>query len=113
MHDEIKSKNPGPLTLNYRIFVGTHVPNIMVPRNKIHVASESFSFVSKATKEDDVYELMEVTKILQATLTSSTIKKKKVDGLVMLLTNEENEENEVESEIEEFRSEEVEGNSKE
>lgn len=96
--DEIKSKNPCPLTLEYIVFAGTHVPNIMVPRNKIHTYNEIFSSMSKATKEDILHELFEVSKGLQATITSSTIGKKKVDDWIMLLMNEEDEEKEVDCE---------------
>lgn len=93
MHfDEIKRKILGGLTLDYNVFVGTHVPNIVVQRNKSHAVRGSFTFVSKATKGDVLHELMEVSKALQETITSSTIGKKKVDELIMLLTNEEDEE---------------------
>ena len=68
------------------------MPNIVVPRIKTHVTSWTFSSVSRAIKEDVLHELMEVSKALQATITSSTIRKMKVDDLIMLLTNEEDEE---------------------
>lgn len=38
--------------------------------------------MSKATKEDVLHELMEVSKALQVTITSSTTRKNKVDDLI-------------------------------
>ncbi|CAI8590816.1 unnamed protein product [Vicia faba] len=104
---------PGPPTLDYRLFIGMCVLDIVVPRNKSHAASGDFSSMSKSTKEDVLHELMEVSKTLQATITSSTIRKNKVDDFIMLLTHEECDEKEDESEKEESGSEEVEDNSEE
>lgn len=44
--------------------------------------------VSKATRNDVLLELMEVLKALQETITASTIKKRHVDELIKMLSNE-------------------------
>ncbi|KAI5418166.1 hypothetical protein KIW84_042703 [Lathyrus oleraceus] len=49
--NEIKNKNPGPLTLDYKLFVGSHVTDIKVPRSHSQATSGSYSSGSKTTKE--------------------------------------------------------------
>ncbi|KAI5442932.1 hypothetical protein KIW84_011823 [Lathyrus oleraceus] len=46
--------------------------------------------VSKTTKKDVLLELMEVSKALQMTITSSTIRKRNVEKLIKMLTKEKN-----------------------
>ncbi|MCI45666.1 envelope-like protein, partial [Trifolium medium] len=60
--DEIESKKPPPLSLDYKLLIGKHVPNIVIPKRK-DVAGTSGS-LPKAIKDDVLAELMEVSKAL-------------------------------------------------
>lgn len=102
--NEIKNKKPCPLNLDYKLFVGSHVADIGVLRSHIHAASGSYFSSLNVTKEEVLYEPMEMTKTLQSTIIPSTIRKNKVDDLIKLLLNEE--EGEEEGEEEEDNSEE-------
>lgn len=102
--NEIKNKEPCPLNLDYKLFVGSHVGDIELPRSHSHVASGSYSYGSKTTKKEVLHKLMEISKTLQAKITSSTIRKNKVDNLIKLLSN--GKEGEKEAEEEEDYSEE-------
>ncbi|KAI5394588.1 hypothetical protein KIW84_061286 [Lathyrus oleraceus] len=104
--EERRNKKPLPLTLDKKLFVGTHVPNIMAKHHGQTVSGSS-SLVSKATRKDVLYELMEVSKALQVTITSSTIRKRSVDGLIKML----NKENDVKDEDEDDNEEEEEEKS--
>lgn len=73
------------------------------------------STLSKSTKKDVFLELMQVSKAIQETITTSTIRKKNMDNLIKMLTMEKEieEEEEVGSEEEEeIASEKDEDNSK-
>lgn len=111
---ETPRKKTGPLNLDRKMFVRTHGPYIMV-KHQGQTVGENSSYLSKATKKDVLYELMEVSKDLQATISASTTKKKKVDELTNLMTNEKEgeDEEEVDSEKEESGSEEDEFGSEE
>lgn len=89
----MKNKKPLPLTLNKKLIVGTHVLDIMVKHHGQTVGGIS-SPTSKATRKDVLSELMEVSKALQETITPSTIKKRSVDGLIKILTKENDVEDE-------------------
>ncbi|XP_050888628.1 uncharacterized protein LOC127093769 [Lathyrus oleraceus] len=91
--EEMKNKKPLPLTLNKKLIVGTHVPDIMVKHHGQTVVGIS-SPASKATRKNMLSELMEVSKALQETITPSTIKKRSVDGLIKILTKENDVEDE-------------------
>ncbi|KAI5439425.1 hypothetical protein KIW84_024993 [Lathyrus oleraceus] len=72
-----------PLTLDKKLFMGIHVPNIMV-KYQGQSASENSSTISKATIKYVLLELIEASKYLQETIISSTIRKKNVDGLIIM-----------------------------
>ncbi|MCI73182.1 hypothetical protein A2U01_0094446, partial [Trifolium medium] len=54
---EIESEKPLPLSLDYKLLVSKHVPDIVIPKRK-DVAGTSGS-LPKATKDDVLAELME------------------------------------------------------
>lgn len=86
---EMKNKNHLPLALDKKLFVGTHVPDIMV---KYHdqIVGGSSSHVSKATKKKDVLlEQGEVAKSRQETISASTIRKKKVGEMIKIMNKNE------------------------
>ncbi|MCI20181.1 envelope-like protein, partial [Trifolium medium] len=60
--DEIESKKPLPLSLDYKLLAGKHVPDIVILKRK-DVAGTSGT-LPKATKDGVLAELMEVSKAL-------------------------------------------------
>ncbi|XP_050895217.1 uncharacterized protein LOC127101818 [Lathyrus oleraceus] len=94
--NEIKKKKPGPLNLDYKLFVGSHVADIKMPRSHSHVASGSYSSGFKTTKEEVLHELMEMSNTLQSTIISSTNRKNKMDDFIKILSNKEEGEEEAE-----------------
>lgn len=81
--------------------MGTHVPDIEV-KNQGQTSSGNSSLVSKSIRKDVLLELMEVSKALQETIYTSTIRKRNVDGLIKMLPKEK------EADAEEYDSEEEE-----
>ena len=63
--DEIKNKKEMPLTLDYMLFVGTHVQDIVVSRNQNKFVDGNSSHLSKSTKNDVLLELNEVSKSIK------------------------------------------------
>lgn len=82
--EEMRNKKSLPLTLDKKLFVETHIPNIMV-KHRDQTIGGSSSPVSKATIKDVLLELMEVSKCLQETITAIIIRKKKADGLIKIM----------------------------
>lgn len=78
-----------PLTLDYKLFVGIHVPEIMVSRNPDKVVDGNSSPLSKSTKKDGLLKLKEVSKSLEETIRSSTLRKKNMDRLIKMMSKEE------------------------
>lgn len=64
------------LTLDYRIFVGTHVLNIVVSKNQDKYVDGNSSPLSKYTKKDLLPKLKEDLKAFEETIISSTLRKK-------------------------------------
>ncbi|XP_057418311.1 uncharacterized protein LOC130712496 [Lotus japonicus] len=64
--DEPLGKKPLPLKFDYRLFAGTHVPDIMLSAAK-GTSSASGTKVLGSSKEDIVAELQKISKILQDT----------------------------------------------
>lgn len=98
---ETPNKKAGPLTLNYRLFVGTHVPDIVVKKHQVEAIVGDYSPVSITTIKDVLLDLIEVSKALQETITASTIRKKNVDGFIKMLTKEKEVEGEKKTDSEE------------
>ncbi|KAI5427904.1 hypothetical protein KIW84_033073 [Lathyrus oleraceus] len=112
---EAQSKKAVPLTYDYKLFIQTHVPYIVVTKYQDRYVVGNSSTLSKSTKKDVFLELMQVSKAIQETITTSTIRKKNMDNLIKMLTMEKEIEKEEEvgsEEEEEIASEEDEDNSK-
>lgn len=84
-HPQDTLKKVWPLTLDKKLFVGIHVPNIMV-KYQGQSASENSSPISKATIKYVLLGLIEVSKYLQETIISSTIRKRNFDGLIIMFS---------------------------
>lgn len=99
--EEGQYKNVGPFTLDYKMFVGTHVLGIIMTKHQGQVANGNSSPIFKATRKDVLLKLMEVSKDLQETNMASTIRKRNVDELIKMLTKEKEAEEEEEADSEE------------
>lgn len=53
------NKKAEPLTLDYRLFIGTHVPDIVVIKYQ-----DQYSSLSKSNRKDVLFELVEVSKAI-------------------------------------------------
>lgn len=82
---EAPNKKAGALTLDYMLFIGTRVPDIIVTKYQGEVIGGKYSPVSKATRKDVLLELIKVSKALQETIITSTTRKRNVDGLIKML----------------------------
>ncbi|XP_057444279.1 uncharacterized protein LOC130736466 [Lotus japonicus] len=83
--DEPQGKKPMSLKFDYRLFVGTHVPDIMLSAAK-GPASISGTQACGTSKDDILAELRAVSKSLDATIQASKIRKKSVDKLIQVLS---------------------------
>lgn len=87
---EVKSKNAMPLTFDMKLIGGEHVPNIMVNHNKSQVVGVSSSSISKSIRTRVLFVLKEMSDDLQDTISSSSLRKQKVDDLINLMKRENN-----------------------
>ncbi|CAK8577756.1 unnamed protein product [Lathyrus sativus] len=85
---ETPNKKDEPLTFNKKLFVETHVLDILVTKYQGETTGGNSSLVFKATRKDALLELMEVSKILQEIIAASIIRKRNVDELIKMLTKE-------------------------
>ncbi|XP_057452268.1 uncharacterized protein LOC130744091 [Lotus japonicus] len=83
--DEPQGKKPMSLKFDYRLFVGTHVSDIMLSAAK-GPASTSGTKAGGSSKDDILAELRAVSKSLDATIQASKIRKKSVDKLIQVLS---------------------------
>lgn len=60
----------------------------MVAKYQCQISGCNSSPVFKATRKDVLLELMKVSKVLQETITTSTIRKRNVDEFIKLLIKE-------------------------
>lgn len=67
----MKSKKYVPLTFEYRLFEGSHVPSIDLNKIQCQTPNEGSSIFTKTTKLIMLYELVEVSNALQALITKS------------------------------------------
>ena len=102
---ETPNKKVGPLTLDKKLFVGTHVPNIMVTNHQGQTTGGNSYLVSKAARKDVLLDPMEVPKALQETIIVSTTRKRNMDGLIKMLTKEKEVEDEEKDNSEEEEEE--------
>ncbi|XP_057443304.1 uncharacterized protein LOC130735245 [Lotus japonicus] len=80
--DEFPSKKASPLTVNYRLLVGAHVRDVAGLAEMTQGEGSS----SQKTPGTLLDELMAVSKMLQDTISSCTLRKKNVDSLIVELT---------------------------
>ena len=76
--DSVK-KRESPLSLHYKLFEGTHVPDIVSTSGK--AASGAVS------KEDLIAELKDTCKVLEATIKANTEKKMELERLIKRLSD--------------------------
>ncbi|KAK2389857.1 hypothetical protein QL285_063419 [Trifolium repens] len=88
--DEAPTKKPQVLSFDYKLFAGTHVPDIVFPKMK--EAAEASGSMPRANKEDVLAELMQISKTLEQTIKTSTARKNHVDNLIKSIMEEEGEE---------------------
>ncbi|XP_057415249.1 uncharacterized protein LOC130710081 [Lotus japonicus] len=83
--DEAPSKKGLPLNFDYRLFAGTHVPNIVLNAPKDAPSASGTKGVTSTGKDDILAELKEISKTLQATIQASKVRKHNVDQLIKML----------------------------
>ncbi|XP_057447381.1 uncharacterized protein LOC130739159 [Lotus japonicus] len=84
--NEPQGKKPLPLKFDYRLFAGTHVPDILLSA-AMGTTSAGGSTTPNSNKEDIVAELREISKTLHDTILASKVRKYNVDQLIKTLTN--------------------------
>ncbi|XP_057452469.1 uncharacterized protein LOC130744298 [Lotus japonicus] len=83
--DEAPSKKGLPLNFDYRLFAGTHVPDIVMNAPKDGPGASGTKGVAGTGKDDILAELKEISKTLQATIQASKVRKHNVDQLNKML----------------------------
>ena len=78
--DEAPTKKPQVLSFYYKLFAGTHVPDIVFPKTK--EAAEASNSLPRANKKDVLAELMQISMTLGETIKTSTARKQHVDNLI-------------------------------
>ncbi|XP_057443950.1 uncharacterized protein LOC130736120 [Lotus japonicus] len=80
--DEVPSKKASLLTIDYRLLAGAHVSDVA----GLAEMTQGEGTSSQKTPGAPIDELIAVSKMLQDTITSCTLRKKNVDTLIMQLT---------------------------
>ncbi|XP_057432288.1 uncharacterized protein LOC130725043 [Lotus japonicus] len=83
--DEVAMPKGVPITLDHRLFMEPHVPNIVVPSSRTYAPTP----VSESSTKLNIAELQDVSKALQETIKISTARKLKVDALLLKLLEED------------------------
>ncbi|KAK2381627.1 hypothetical protein QL285_069218 [Trifolium repens] len=78
--NEVPTKKPQILSFDYKLFAGTHVPDIVFLKTK--KAAEASGSMLRANKKDVLAELMQISKTLGETIKTSTVRKQHVDNLI-------------------------------
>ncbi|KAK2361922.1 hypothetical protein QL285_087027 [Trifolium repens] len=91
--DEAPTKKPQVLSFDYKLFVGTHVPDIVFPKMK--ETAEASGSMPRTNKEDVLAELMQISKTLEQTIKTNTARKTHVDNLIKSIMEEGEGEEEV------------------
>ncbi|KAK2374760.1 hypothetical protein QL285_075700 [Trifolium repens] len=78
--DKAPTKKPQVQSFDYKLFAGTHVPDIVFPKMK--EAAEASDFMPRANKEDVLAELIQISKTLEQTIKTSTARKNHVNNLI-------------------------------
>lgn len=99
---DVKKKKDMDLTFDRKLFMGTHVQNIVVAKHHGHTTDGICSPISKALRKYVLFEMMEASHALQDTITTSTFRKKNIYVLTKKLTKEKDDEDakEVDNEYE-------------
>ncbi|KAK2402583.1 hypothetical protein QL285_052086 [Trifolium repens] len=84
--EEVPNKKPSVLGFHYKLFVSTHVPDIVFPKMK--ETAEASGSLPRANKDDVLAELMEISKTLGETIKTSTTRKAHVDNLIKSIMQE-------------------------
>ncbi|KAK2382168.1 hypothetical protein QL285_069716 [Trifolium repens] len=84
--DEAPTKKSQVLSFDYKLFAGTHVPDIVFPKMK--EAAEASGSMPRANKEDVLAELMQISKTLEQTIKTNTTRKAHVDNLIRSIREE-------------------------
>ncbi|XP_057425844.1 uncharacterized protein LOC130719229 [Lotus japonicus] len=80
--DEVPSKKASLLTIDYRLLAGAHVSDVA----GLAEMTQGEGTSSHKTPETPIAALIAVSKMLQDTITSCTLRKKNVDTLILQLT---------------------------
>ncbi|XP_057418740.1 uncharacterized protein LOC130712946 [Lotus japonicus] len=86
MADESQGKKPLPLKFDYRLFAGTHVPDIVLSAAK-GTARASGTKAVGSSKEDILAELKAVSKSLGDTIQACKVRKLNVDRLIKVMSD--------------------------
>jgi hypothetical protein len=86
--DETESKKPLSLSFNHKLFVGSHVPDIVISKPQRQTSGEIAATLPKATKDELLTEHLEVSKALGETIRVSTTRKIHVDNLIKSMMKE-------------------------
>ncbi|KAK2354012.1 hypothetical protein QL285_091580 [Trifolium repens] len=81
--EEFESKRPPPIFFNRKLFAEPHVPDIEFKEKE---AAETSTPLDKSSQKKVLAELIQVSKELEETIKSSTIRKNCVDHLILQLT---------------------------
>jgi hypothetical protein len=84
--EDSPNKKPHVLSYDYKLFVGSHVPDIVFSKGK--EAGEASGSLPRANKDDVLAELMEISKTLGETIKTSTTRKAHVDNLIKSIMQE-------------------------
>jgi hypothetical protein len=99
------SKRPPPISFNRKLFAEPHVPDIEFKEKE---AVETSAPLDKSSQKKVLAELIQVSKELEETIKSSTIRKTCVDHLILQLTkNLAENEGDAQAEAEQEEEEEV------
>jgi hypothetical protein len=78
--NDVASKRESPFSLHYKLFAGTHVPDIVMRSGK--------EIASSTSKEGIIEELKAMSKTLEETIRTSTERKICVDKMIVVLSNQ-------------------------
>jgi hypothetical protein len=81
--EEFESKRPPPISFNHKLFAEPHVPDIVFKEKE---AAETSAPLNRSSQKKVLAELIQVSKELEETIKSSTIRKTCVDHLIKQLT---------------------------
>ncbi|WJX29405.1 hypothetical protein P8452_18051 [Trifolium repens] len=81
--EEYESRRPPPISFNHKLFAEPHVPDIEFKEKE---AVETSAPLDKSSQKKVLAELIQVSKELEETIKSSTIRKTCVDHLILQLT---------------------------